>query len=705
MRRCTIFALLAIGFFTHCLEAQNRTVGLMMQDAKRVSPGYSLLAPKHNGRTYLMDNYGQVINTWDSKYEPGQSAHLLPNGHLLRAAMLPATGMTGGGEGGRLEEYDWDGNLVWEFEYATKTYALHHDIKPLPNGNVISLLVERKEAAEAIAAGFNPSSLQDTYLAPDAVVEIEPIRPKGGRIVWEWHVWDHLIQNFDPSKQNYGVPNSHPELINPNATQLRIPAFWNHMNSIDYNPVLDQILLSVRGNSEVWVIDHSTTKAEAAGHAGGRYGKGGDLLYRWGNPQQYGAGKASDEILYQQHDAQWIEPGSPGAGNMLVFNNGVQRPGGNLSSLDEFVPPLNANGTYAITSGSAYGPSQLTWTYAGLTGPQYYESDISGAQRLLNGNTLACYGTHGVLVEVTQAKEIVWQYVNPVVQQGPLQQGQTSGLDDRGHNWNAVFRIRRYPPDFAGLKDKDLTPKGLIETYPVRYVNGASFQARPAAAGAIMSAFGDGLASTEELASTTPPPTRLGGVSVEITDSAGATQPCRLFYASPKQINLLIPDGVATGLATLTVKRDSGTSAAASVVIEPVMPGLFAANANGSGVGAITALRVGEGGARSDVPVSQYDTTQRKYLSVPIDLGAATDQVYLSLYGTGIRGVKALSGISVTIGGTTVPVAAAAAHTLYSGLDQVNAGPLPRTLVGKGEVGLVLKVDGRTANTVTVNIK
>jgi hypothetical protein len=128
MRRCTIFALLAIGFFTHCLEAQNRTVGLMMQDAKRVSPGYSLLAPKHNGRTYLIDNYGQVINTWDSKYEPGQSAHLLPNGHLLRAAMLPATGMTGGGEGGRLEEYDWDGNLVWEFEYATKTYALHHDI-------------------------------------------------------------------------------------------------------------------------------------------------------------------------------------------------------------------------------------------------------------------------------------------------------------------------------------------------------------------------------------------------------------------------------------------------------------------------------------------------------------------------------------------------------------------------------------------------
>ncbi|MBN9660912.1 MAG: SUMF1/EgtB/PvdO family nonheme iron enzyme [Acidobacteria bacterium] len=443
----------------------TRTIGLITHDERRASPGYTLMAPKHYGRTYLIDNYGQIINTWDSKYEPGQSAYLLPNGHMIRAAMAPGSGSlgTGGGEGGRLEEYDWDGNLVWEFDYYSSTYAIHHDFKVLPNGNVIALLVERKTRADALAAGFKADLLQNDFLLPDAVVEIEPIRPKGGKVVWEWHVWDHLIQNYDPAKSNYGEAGAHPELVDPNASPRKIPAFWNHMNSIDYNPAFDQILLSVRGNSEVWVIDHSTTAAEAAGHAGGKYGKGGDLLYRWGNPQMYYAGKAADQKLWEQHDAQWIEAGRAGAGNMLVFNNGVNRPGGNLSSADEFAPPNDASGQYEISSGLAYAPSQLTWTYADLTGTKWYESDISGAYRLPNGNTLLCYGTHGVLVEVTQEGEIVWQYVNPVSSTGPMAQGDTSGLDDRGHNQNAVFRVRRYPPGYSGLLGRSLTPKGVIE--------------------------------------------------------------------------------------------------------------------------------------------------------------------------------------------------------------------------------------------------
>ena len=456
----TIFLLATI------LPAAERTVGLISHDASRTSPGYTLLPPKHNGRTYLIDNYGQVINTWDSKYEPGQSAYLLTNGHMLRAAMLPSSGAigTGGGEGGRIEEYDWGGNLVWEFEYSTSTYSIHHDFKLLPNGNILALLVERKSQAEVLAAGFKPDLLLSTFLLPDAVVEIEPIRPKGGRIVWEWHVWDHLIQSYDSTRSNFGVPAAHPELVDPNASPRKIPAFWNHMNSIDYNAALDQILLSVRGNSEVWVIDHSTTLKEAAGHTGGKQGKGGDLLYRWGNPQMYYSGKAADQMLYEQHDAQWIEDGRPGSGNLLVFNNGVNRPGGNLSSADEFAVPVDGTGAYALESGSAFGPRQLTWSYAGLKGSDWYESDISGAYRLPNGNTLLCYGTHGVLVEVTPGNEVVWQYVNPVVPTGVLKQGEVSGKDDRGHNLNAVFRVRRYSPDYAGLSGRTLTPKGpLVE--------------------------------------------------------------------------------------------------------------------------------------------------------------------------------------------------------------------------------------------------
>ncbi|MFN7932191.1 MAG: aryl-sulfate sulfotransferase [Bryobacteraceae bacterium] len=460
-----LLAFLLAGASARPAMAQDRTIGLLIHDETRASSGYTLLPPKHNGRTYLIDNHGQVINTWDSKYEPGQSAYLLENGHLLRAAMLPSSGSlgTGGGEGGRIEEYDWEGNLVWEFEYATSTYSIHHDIRLLPNGNILALLVERKNQSEVLAAGFKPDLLLDNFLLPDAVVEIEPVRPKGGRIVWEWHVWDHLIQSFDSSRNNYGKPSEHPELVDPNASPRRIPAFWNHMNSIDYHPVLDQILLSVRGNSEVWIIDHSTTKAEAASHGGGKYGKGGDLLYRWGNPQMYYAGKQPDQMLYEQHDAQWIEADRPGAGDLLIFNNGVNRPGGNLSSADEITVPVDVNGNYELTNGAAYAPKLLTWTFAGLTGKDFYESDISGAYRLPNGNTLLCYGTHGVLVEVTPAGEIVWQYVNPVERTGPMRQGSTPSLDDRGHNLNAVFRVRRYPADYVGLMGRDLTPRGAIE--------------------------------------------------------------------------------------------------------------------------------------------------------------------------------------------------------------------------------------------------
>jgi len=387
MKRSWHSAAILFAASVQFLAAQNRTIGLFVHDEKRASPGYTLMAPKHYTRTYLIDNYGQVVNTWDSKYEPGQSAHLLPNGHLLRAAYMQVPGGgTGGGEGGRVEEYEWEGNLIWEFDYATQAYALHHDIKPLPNGNVIALMVERKTREEALAAGFKLDLLQDNYLLPDAVVEIEPVRPNGGRIVWEWHVWDHLVQNADPSKANYGTPSAHPELVDSNASAKKIPAFWNHMNSIDYNPSLDQIILSVRGNSEAWVIDHSTTKAEAAGHTGGKSGKGGDLLYRWGNPRMYGTGGATDQMLFEQHDVQWIEAGRPGAGNLLAFNNGLARPGGQASSVDEWVPPMDSSGKYTIAAGSAYGPKQLAWTFVGTYGTQLFEEAISGAYRLPNGH-------------------------------------------------------------------------------------------------------------------------------------------------------------------------------------------------------------------------------------------------------------------------------------------------------------------------------
>ncbi len=332
----------------------GQTVGLFLNTPK-ACPGYTLMAPKHNTVTYLINNQGRVVHQWKSDYEPGQTVHLLPNGHMLRSCMVKVQGGTGGGEGGRIEEYDWDGKLVWEFTHATREYQLHHDIKPLPNGHVLALMVERKSREQAVAAGFDERLMRDEFLVPDAVVEIEPIYPKGGKIVWEWHVWDHLIQNSDKTKPNYGDPAAHPELVDVACNGRATPAFWNHMNSLDYNPKLDQIVLSVRGCNEIWVIDHSTTTKESASHTGGKHGKGGDLIYRWGNPAAYKRGTTSDKQLVQQHDAQWIPDGYPGAGHMTIFNNGYDR---GWSSIEEIVLPMDANGRYILDPRQSLRPRQ-----------------------------------------------------------------------------------------------------------------------------------------------------------------------------------------------------------------------------------------------------------------------------------------------------------------------------------------------------------
>jgi len=437
----------------------GQTVGLFLNTPKAFT-GYTLMAPKHNTVTYLLDNQGRVVHQWTSAYEPGQSAYLLPNGHLVRAGMLKVQGGTGGGEGGRIEEYDWEGNLVWEFNHATRNYQLHHDIKPLPNGHILALMVERKSSEEAVAAGFDARALRDDYLVPDAVVEIEPVPPKGGRIVWEWHVWDHLIQHTDPTKANYGDVAAHPELVDVACNGRATAAFWNHMNSLDYNPALDQIVLSARGCNEIWFLDHSTTTKEAAGHIGGKHGKGGDLIYRWGNPAAYQRGTMRDKQLVQQHDAEWIPAGYPGAGHLTIFNNGYDR---GWSSLEEIVPPMDASGHYLIDPSKPYGPEKPVWHYEAKNRTDFFSSEISGAHRLPNGNTLICAGVVGHLFEITPTGEMVWQYVDPMVRGGILAQGELPGKDMRGHLWNAVFKVHRYAPDYPGLAGHDLTPKGVIE--------------------------------------------------------------------------------------------------------------------------------------------------------------------------------------------------------------------------------------------------
>ena len=436
----------------------GQTVGVFLNTPKAFV-GYTLIAPKHNTNVFLINNEGRILHQWHSQYYPGQSVYLKPNGNLLHPCMTRNRSFTGGGEGGRIEEYDWDGNLLWEFPYATDKYQQHHDIAPLPNGNILMLVVEKKSAAECVAAGWPAEMIQDRELYPDGVVEVQPIYPNGGKVVWAWRVWDHLVQDFDKAKANYGDAAAHPELIYLRGGRGPT-AFWNHANSIAYNAKLDQIIVSARGQSEIWFIDHSTTMQEAAGHTGGKHGKGGDLIYRWGNPAAYKRGAERDAQLNQQHDGEWVADGYPGAGHVTIFNNGYNR---GYTSIEEIIPPLDATGRYLIEPGKPYGPEKAAWHYEAKNRTDFFSSEISGAHRLPNGNTLICAGVIGHLFEVTPDGEMVWQYVNPAVRGGILAQGEVPGKDVRGHLFNAVFKAHRYAPDYAGFQGRDLTPKGLIE--------------------------------------------------------------------------------------------------------------------------------------------------------------------------------------------------------------------------------------------------
>ena len=233
------------------------------------------------------------------------------------------------------------------------------------------------------------------------------------------------------------------------------------MNGIDYNVELDQVMLSIRGNSELFVIDHQLTTAQAAGTNGGRYSKGGDILYRWGNPAQYNRGTAASEQLYQQHHTHWIETGCPGAGTILIFNNGIGR---GYSTINQIVPPVDAAGNYAITSGAAFGPTTPVWTYTAAPPTNFYSAEISGCQRLPNGNTLICEGIQGNLFEVTSAGQTVWRYLCPVGST-ILTQGDSIPVDPARTDqfMNAVFRVIRYATNYAGLLGRDLTSQGNLE--------------------------------------------------------------------------------------------------------------------------------------------------------------------------------------------------------------------------------------------------
>ena len=408
--------------------------------------GYILVTPQESTFTYLIDRNGSVVHTWKSEYNAGLTAILTDEGHLLRAGKVSNDHYIHG-SGGVIEEYDWDGHLVWQYYYSDTDKFQHHDFMVLPNGDILFIAAEIITAEEALALGRDPAKLRDGYLAADKLVEVRPEGFSGGEIVWEWRAIDHIVQDVAPTAATFGTVAGHPERIDFNYEgRPAFPDGWTHINSVDYDADTDRILISARNYNEVWIIDHSTTMAEAAGHDGGASGHGGDLLYRWGNPEAYDAGTRADRQLFGQHDAKWIDAGLPGAGDILVFDNGADRPGGNYSRVLEITVPTTADGGYALSAAGSYGPASPTWGYVspGLT--DFYSARMSGAQRLPDGNTLATLGDSGTLVEITNGGATTWTWDAEL----SLLEGGTPGTE------TSVFYATWYPEAYAGFAGKGL---------------------------------------------------------------------------------------------------------------------------------------------------------------------------------------------------------------------------------------------------------
>ena len=458
-----VFILLFISSGTHSAFAQH-TVGLLSYDETKAFDGYNLFFPHNQSNVYLIDNCGEVVHVWedDPSFRPGNSVYLLEDGSLVKCKR-PSTVVNdpiwAGGGGATVEIRSWDNELLWSFTLNDSTARLHHDIEPLPNGNILMIAWEVKTREEAIEAGRDTNLLDDDELWPDYVLEVDPTLDS---IVWEWHVWDHLVQDFDSTKSNYGVVADHPELLDINFAADGA-ANWMHTNSIDYNAELDQIVLSTPFLNEIYIIDHSTTTAQAADHVGGFGGIGGDFMYRLGNPAAYGVpDSVAGQQLFFQHHPHWIEDfldgSDPQFGKMAIYNNQV---GADYSAAHVFTPPWDMyTWSYTMNNG-VWGPSVFEQDILHPDTTAMYSTGLSSVQKLPNGNWLLCSGRQGYSFELSPDNEIVWEYVTPLRGGNPVDQGAELELNE-----NLTFRLHRYPADYSAFTERDLSGGVWIETNP-----------------------------------------------------------------------------------------------------------------------------------------------------------------------------------------------------------------------------------------------
>ncbi|MDH7444778.1 arylsulfotransferase family protein [Aquimarina sp. 2201CG14-23] len=351
---------------------------------------YLLVNDAASDRVYLMNKEkAEIIHEWTLSGKLGNDAELLDDGTLLTLLEADDPQFSFGGFGGLVKIINPDNSTKWEYPYATEEHLSHHDVEMLPNGNILFLAWIKKTSEEAEQAGYSVSNI----LYPEALIEVNPTTDE---IVWEWHAWDHLIQEHDSTKDNFGVVSDNPQLININYNSIDNGDIM-HANGIDYDEENDIIYISVNFYSEVWVIDHSTTTEQASSHIGGQHNKGGDLLYRFGNPTAYNNTQGT-RLFHNNHFPNLLEGNEIGKDNVLIFMNGNNN---SQSIVYEFKIP-----NPLVLNPNANNEPETVWSFQD---PDLYSGKVSGAIRLPNGNTLITEGDNGYW-EVTNNGELAWKF-------------------------------------------------------------------------------------------------------------------------------------------------------------------------------------------------------------------------------------------------------------------------------------------------------
>ena len=363
--------------------------------------GYAIYNSLNSSTAYMINADAQIERTWSCPSEANYALALRPNGNIVRGAVNAGNQITGAAVGGKVQELAPDGSIVWEFVYSTANYVTHHDLCLMPNGHVLLIAYVKQTLAELQALGYTASSVK----YPSRIIEVQQ-NGTGGEIVWQWEIKDRLIQYVDATKPNYMPIADHPERLNINVTVSTGGGpgggtDWFHENGVDYNPELDQIAFSARYLSEVFIIDHSTTTAEAAGHTGGNGGRGGDFVFRWGKPANYGI-SGTQRIAAAVHDVHWLLADRPNAGWLQFVNNSGGTGG---STTIDAINPVRDGYNYPWTPGTVWGPSNYEWRHECLADA----SGQSASDRMPNGNTfVAISGEY--MYEVDEADNVVWQY-------------------------------------------------------------------------------------------------------------------------------------------------------------------------------------------------------------------------------------------------------------------------------------------------------